>query len=236
MTDTPLARWERHNGVVLAVASLVYLAGYAVRVLGQSLPGALRDLSLALTLAAWAVFIVDYVVRLRLSGQRWPRFIRKHWLDTLVLLLPLLRPVRIVQAYETVQDRRHEPRLSLHARVIAYAGLSVTLLGFAGSLALYQQEHTAPGAEIRTYGDAVWFTCTTLSTVGYGDLAPVTGLGRLVAVGVMACGLALLGAVTGSFSSWLLQVFAREDETDGTLGGKAERPPGNSPGASDRKD
>src|SRR5205085_9864183 len=65
------------------------------------------------------------LARRHLSGQRWPRFIRTHWLDTLVLLLPLLRPVRIVQAYETVQRRRNEPRLSLHARVIAYAGLSV---------------------------------------------------------------------------------------------------------------
>ncbi|MER5441928.1 potassium channel family protein [Streptomyces sp. NPDC002790] len=230
MTDTPLARWERRNGIVLAVASLVYLAGYAVRVLGGALPEALRTLCLVLTLAAWAVFIVDYVVRRHLSGQRWPRFVRTHWLDTLVLLLPLLRPVQLVQTYEAVQRRQNAPRLSLHARVIAYAGLSVTLLGFAGSLALYQQEHTAPGADLRTYGDAVWFTCTTLSTVGYGDLAPVTPLGRLVAVGVMACGLALLGAVTGSFSSWLLQVFAREGDQE------TERPPGDPPGASHRTD
>ncbi|MCX4833763.1 potassium channel family protein [Streptomyces sp. NBC_00006] len=234
MTDTPLARWERHNGVVLAVASLVFLAAYAVLVLGHGLPGAVQTLCLALALAAWAVFLVDYVARWHLSGQRWPRFIRTHWLDTLVLLLPLLRPVRIVQTYEAVQRRQNEPRLSLHARVIAYAGLSVTLLGFAASLALYQQEHAAPGADIRTYGDAVWFTCTTLSTVGYGDLAPVTPIGRLVAVGVMACGLALLGAVTGSFSSWLLQVFAREGERETVREG--ERPPGNSPEASHRTD
>ncbi|MEU6842492.1 potassium channel family protein [Streptomyces sp. NPDC046716] len=226
MTDSPLARWERYNGAVLAVASLLYLASYAVRVLVHDLPATVRNLCLAVTLASWAVFAVDYGVRRRLSGQRWPRFVRKHWLDTVVLVLPLLRPVQIVQTYETVQAHHDRPRLGLHARVIAYAGVSVTLLGFAGSLALYQQERTAPGADILTYGDAVWFTCTTLSTVGYGDLAPVTPLGRLIAVGVMACGLALLGAVTGTFSSWLLQVFARE----------GERPPGNSPGASDGKD
>jgi voltage-gated potassium channel len=47
--------------------------------------------------------------------------------------------------------------------------------------------------------------------VGYGDVAPVTVVGRLVAVGLMACGLALLGAVTGSFSSWLVEVFTREE-------------------------
>ncbi|MFD9884292.1 hypothetical protein ACFWZT_22835 [Streptomyces alboflavus] len=61
--------------------------------------------------------------------------------------------------------------------------------------------------------------------VGYGDVAPVTPLGRLVAVGPMGrAGSRLLGTVTGSFSSWPAQVFARED--DG-------RPPGSSsPGAS----
>ncbi|MEV1024668.1 potassium channel family protein [Streptomyces sp. NPDC050264] len=225
MTDSPLARWERRNGTVLAAASLLFLASYATRVLGHDLPEAVRTLCLVVTLGSWAVFAVDYVVRLRLSGLRWPRFVRTHGLDTLVLLLPLLRPLRIVQTYQRVQEHRDRPRLSLYARVITYSGVSVTLLGFAASIALYQQEHAAPGADIRTYGDSVWFTCTTLSTVGYGDLAPVTALGRLVAVGVMACGLALLGAVTGSFSSWLLQVFAREEE----------RPPGNnSPGAPSR--
>ncbi|MEU6392266.1 ion channel [Streptomyces sp. NPDC046939] len=224
MTDSPLERWERRDGAVLAVASLLFLASYAVRVLGHGLPGAVRTLCLAVTLATWALFAVDYVIRWRLSGQRFPRFLRRHLLDTLVLLLPLLRPLRIVRAYERVQRRRDAPRLPLHGRVIAYTGVSAALLGFAASLAVYQQEHAAPDATIRTYGDAVWWTCTTLSTVGYGDVVPVTPLGRLVAVGLMACGLALLGAVTGSFSSWLIQVFARE--------GEGERPPGNSPGAS----
>ncbi|MEV5609788.1 potassium channel family protein [Streptomyces sp. NPDC052225] len=234
MTDSPLSRWERHNGAALAVASLLYLAAYAIRVLGHGLPEAIRDLCLAVTLAAWAVFLVDYVVRLRLSGQPLHRFLRTHWLDTLVLVLPLLRPVRVVQTYETVQRHHHEPLLSLHARVITYAGLSAGLLGFAASLTVYAYEHGAPGASIRTYGDSVWWACTTLSTVGYGDMAPVTPVGRLVAVGLMGCGLALLGAVTGSFSSWLLQIFAREGENP--YPPETERPPGNSPGASGRTD
>ena len=88
MTDSPLARWERHNGAVLAVASLLYLSSYAIRVLGHGLPGPVRDVCLAVTLVTWLVFLVDYVVRLRLSGQRLPRFLRTHWLDTVVLLLP----------------------------------------------------------------------------------------------------------------------------------------------------
>ncbi|MFF8194359.1 potassium channel family protein [Streptomyces bobili] len=215
--DSRLIRWERRTELPLALASLAFLAGYAVHVLATGLPATWRDLSLSVLCAAWALFAVDYAVRWRLSGQG-PRFVRRHWLDTLVVLLPLLRPLRIVRLYETVLHRRGEPRLSLHARVIVYAGVSTLLLGFAGALAVYDQERGAPGTEMRTFGDAVWWACSTLSTVGYGDVTPVTPMGRFIAVGLMACGLALLGAVTGSFSSWLIQIFSGEDERTGARG------------------
>ncbi|GAA3776068.1 potassium channel family protein [Streptomyces phyllanthi] len=220
------ARWEQRAEVPLAVASLLYLSSYAVRVLGHDLPAAVRDLSLAMTLAMWALFVIDYAVRWRLSGAG-PHFPHRHWLDTMVVLLPLLRPLRFVRLYEAVQRRHGHPRLVLQARVMIYAGLSAALLGCAGALTVYHVEHAAPDATIRTFGDASWWTVSTLATVGYGDVVPVTPLGRLVAVGVMGCGLGLLGSVTGSFSSWLLQVFAREGKEqptgaadDGTDGGR----------------
>lgn len=209
--DSRTKRWESRTEIPLGMASLFFLAAYAVHVLAHGLSDTGQALCLAALLAAWALFALDYTVRWRLSGEG-ARFVRTHWLDTIVLLLPLLRPLRVVKFYDAVLRRRGEPRLALYARVIVYAGLSASLLGFAGALAVYQQEHAAPDATIRTFGDAMWWTCATLSTVGYGDVTPVTRAGRLIAVGLMACGLALLGAVTGSFSSWLLQVFAREDD------------------------
>jgi voltage-gated potassium channel len=215
--ETRRARWEQHTELPLAFASLAFLASYAIRVLAPGLTDAWQDLALAVLVASWALFALNYAMLWRLSGQGLS-FVRKHGLDTLVLLLPLLRPLRVVKVYEAVQRRHGKPRLALHARVIVYAGLATVLLGFAGALAVYQQERGAPGASMRTFGDAVWWTCATLTTVGYGDITPVTPRGRLIAVGMMAIGLALLGAVTGTFASWLLQVFSREDD---------ERPPGN---------
>jgi voltage-gated potassium channel len=209
--DSRVARWEQRTEVPLAIASMVYLASYAILVLAPGLHDVWRDLGLALLLTAWALFGVDYAVRWRLSGQRL-RFVRTHLLDTVVLVLPLLRPLRVVRLYEAVQRRHGRPKLALHARVIVYAGLSTVLLGFTGALAVFQQERGAPDATMRTFGDAVWWTCATLATVGYGDIVPVTPLGRLIAVGMMGIGLALLGAVTGTFASWLLQSFSRDDE------------------------
>ncbi|WP_328539795.1 potassium channel family protein [Streptomyces sp. NBC_00344] len=206
-----LPRWEARTEVPLFAASVLFLACYAVLVLAQRADALLRDVALALALATWVVFAADYAIRLVLSGQGL-RFPRSHWLDTLVLVLPLLRPLRMVKVYSAVQQRRARPRLSLQARVMAYASLSAVLLGFAAALAVYSSERSAPDATIRTFGDSVWWAAATLSTVGYGDVAPVTGLGRLIAVGLMACGIALLGAVTGAFSSWVLDVFTRGDE------------------------
>ncbi|MEV7671340.1 ion channel [Streptomyces sp. NPDC088752] len=225
-TPSRQEHWDRRMEVPLAVASFAFLGAYAVHVLARALPQVWHDACLAVTLGSWTLFVVDYLVRLRLSGLAPHRFPRAHPLDTLVVVLPLLRPLRMVNLYGRVQ-RRHGPRLSLYGRVMVYSGLSVSLLGFAGALTVYHHEVDAPGATIVTFGDSVWWTCATLATVGYGDVSPVTPVGRVTAVGLMACGLALLGAVTGSFSSWLIQAFTREDEKRAD----AERPPGDSPGA-----
>jgi voltage-gated potassium channel len=210
--DSPYSRWEQRTEIPLFLASLLFLAAYATRVLAVSMPSAGEDVCGYTMLALWVLFAVDYVVRWRLGGGRFLRFARTHFLHTVVVILPLLRPLRIVPLYDVIQHRQGGPRLSLHARVIAYASLSTLLLGFAGALAVYQAERGAPGTSMRSFGDALWWAAATLSTVGYGDIAPVTTRGRVIATGMMAGGLGLLGAVTGSFSSWLLQIFSRESD------------------------
>ncbi|MFD5723585.1 potassium channel family protein [Streptomyces sp. NPDC127036] len=214
--DSPTSRWGQRTEVPLGIASLLFLTAYAVHVLAHGMPDWGRRVCLIVIAVTWAMFLVDYLVLWRLSG-RGLAFVRTHVLDTVVLVLPLLRPLRVVRLYDAVLRRRGEPRLPLYARVMFYASIAVLLLGFAGALAVYQAEYEAPGATIRTFGDSVWWASSTLATVGYGDVTPVTARGRVIAVAMMACGLALLGAVTGSFSSWLLQVFSRE--------GDDERPP-----------
>ncbi|MEU0004964.1 ion channel [Streptomyces sp. NPDC006314] len=216
--DSRVARWEQRTEIPLFMASLVFTAAYATRVLAVGLPSGWRDLCAFAMLTLWVVFAADYAVRWRLGGQRFLRFAASHFLHTVVVVLPLLRPLRIVPLYDVIQRRQGEPRLSLHARVMSYASLSTLLLGFSGALAVYQCERGAPGATMRTFGDAVWWAASTLSTVGYGDITPVTALGRVIATGMMVCGLALLGAVTGSFSSWLMQTFSREGDRKGPPG------------------
>ncbi|MFD6186575.1 potassium channel family protein [Streptomyces goshikiensis] len=218
--ETPDVAWERRTEIPLFYLSLVFLAGYAVRVLAHA-HSVWRDVAAITVVLTWLCFIVDYAVRLVLSRQRPLRFVRRHWLDTLIVILPTLRALRMVKVHDAVMTKRGDrPHRGLYPRVITYAGLSSLLLGFSGSLGLYDSERRDPHSPIQTFGDSLWCVVQTLTTVGYGDVAPVTVSGRLIATTLMMFGLGLLGAVTGSFSSWLIQIFRRDDE---------EGPPGDEP-------
>ncbi len=204
--DRRVREWERRSSVPLMIASLLFLTAYAVLVLATGLSRAWRDAWALLLVGVWAVFAVEYLARLSLSSHRL-RFVRTRWLDLVVLVLPLLRPLRVVQNYARARARLGRARLSLEGQVIIYTGVTTLLLGFSASLAVYNVEHLAPGANIRTYGDSVWWAASTLTAVGYGDVFPVTLRGRVVGVGLMLTGLGLLGAVMGTFSSWLVNRF-----------------------------
>jgi voltage-gated potassium channel len=88
--------------------------------------------------------------------------------------------------------------------VSAYvAGTALMALGL-GALAVLDAEQDASGANITTFGDALWWSTTTVTTVGYGDLYPVTTTGRLVAVALMLVGIACIGAITAGVAAWLV--------------------------------
>src|SRR6266508_1257773 len=79
------------------------------------------------------------------------------------------------------------------------------------------RKQDADGANITTFGDALWWSTTTVTTVGYGDRFPVTTGGRLIAVALMVGGIAVVGAVTGSVAAWMVgQVQRDEQQTDGS--------------------
>lgn len=92
----------------------------------------------------------------------------------------------------------------MRGRVVTYVLAAALLLIFCAALAVLDAERHANGANITQFGDALWWACVTVSTVGYGDLYPVTVEGRFVAVGLMVGGIALIGVVTAAFASWLI--------------------------------
>ena len=107
-------------------------------------------------------------------------------------------------------NRRAQTRL--RGRLAIYVAGGAILLGFCAALAILDVERSNPDANILDFGGAIWWAVTTMTTVGYGDHYPVTAVGRLVAFGLMIGGIALLGTVTATLASWLVETVAAEKE------------------------
>jgi voltage-gated potassium channel len=158
----------------------------------------------------WVIFLLDYVVNLVLAPRRW-RWFRAHLLDLLIVVLPLLRPLRLLRLVTLLSVLNRTAGGAFRERVLTYVIGASALLVFVASLAVLDAERSRAGATITTFGDALWWAFVTITTVGYGDLAPVTGLGRIIAAGLMLGGVALLGVVTATLASWIVEKVAQQE-------------------------
>ena len=129
-----------------------------------------------------------------------------------------MRLLRLIILLSTLQRAAGS---KLHGRVAVYVIGSTTVLVGVGALAMLEAERHAPGSEITTYGQAVWWALVTITTVGYGDKVPVSAEGHFIAVGLMIGGIALLGTVTAWLASWLVDKV-RDEEAEADAATKAE--------------
>jgi voltage-gated potassium channel len=208
--ESAQGRWERLSQRPLLALAVAFAVAYAVPIVDSD---ASRSLTAGCTVVEWVVwgaFAADYVVRLALVRDR-PGFVRTHWLDLCAVILPILQPLRLLRLVSTLMLVGRRARMASQIRLTTYvAGAVVGLLMF-GSLAVLSVERNSPNGNIKTLGDAVWWSFTTMTTVGYGDHAPTTGLGRIIAVGLMLSGIALLGVVTANIAAWFIARFEKDD-------------------------
>ncbi|MGY1914160.1 potassium channel family protein [Blastococcus sp. SYSU DS0973] len=211
--DTRRERWERGTEWPLTTAAVLFLAAYAWPILEPDLATPWRWLCNVLTWVTWVAFAVDFVVRLTLAQRRW-QFVRTHLLDLAVVVLPLFRPLRLLRLVTLLSVLNRHAGRSLRGRVVIYVSGATALVMLVSSLAILDAERGAEDANIETYGGALWWSFATVTTVGYGDQYPVTTTGRVIAAGLMLAGIALLGIITATFASWLVQrVEEIEDES-----------------------
>jgi voltage-gated potassium channel len=199
-----VGEWEQRSEWPLAALAALFLVGYAWPILDDSLAPTLHQACLAIDYATWAIFIVDYVARIYLARGERLRYWAHHLVDLAIIVLPFLRPLRLLRLLLLLKVLNRRATDSLQGRVVTYVAGSAGLLLFCASLAVLDAERHATGANIHGFGDALWWSAVTVLTVGYGDRYPVTVEGRFVAIGLMLGGIALIGVVTASFATWLI--------------------------------
>jgi voltage-gated potassium channel len=211
--DSPsrLDRWESRTELPLAGVAIAFLVGYSVQVLARP-TGYMSEALDWTSYVLWAAFAIDYVIRLILADQR-PRWFVRHVFDLAIVALPFLRPLRLMRLVVIVAALQKAFGDASRGRVVIYTAGSAILLVYAASLAVLEAERSDPNAKITNFGDAVWWSITTITTVGYGDFYPVTAKGRLVAVLLMIGGISLIGMITATVATWIVHRVAEQDST-----------------------
>ncbi|MCS6901198.1 MAG: ion channel [Myxococcales bacterium] len=190
--------------VILAVVSLViFLVEWALEHVPRWL--GLFDIGISL------IFLVDFLIRFGRSPHRW-LFFKSSWID-LLGAIPIVEPFntfRVVRFLRLVRLWRIGRLLRRNREVFFPETLGKlgqgTLLAWTGAaLSFFWFEH-GKNSNIKNLSDALWWSLTTLSTVGYGDISPVTSGGRLVGMATMVLGVGLLGALAATMATILLDV------------------------------
>src|SRR4051794_13836824 len=191
-----LAKWDRAMEWPLTITALAFFAAYALEILA-GLTGTFEVLAEAIIWVAWGVFVVDYVVRLVITEQKW-RWFYRHLLDLAIVVLPMLRPLRLMRFLAVIAIIQRGAGGILRGRVVLFTIGSTILIILIAGLAVFDAEHDV--GNIKSFGDAIWWSFVTMTTVGYGDYYPVTISGRIVAVGLMIGGITLIGVVTATLA------------------------------------
>lgn len=207
-----MERWERLTYWPLIVASVVFIVAYSWQVIFD-IDGTSFSIARALMFLTWIVFAIDYVVRLSLAKPRG-RWFRHHIFDLLVVVLPALRPLRLLKAITVIHALQRTAGAALRSRLAIYGAGAALILIWISALAVLDVERPAPDANITTFGDAVWWAFVTITTVGYGDFYPVTAGGRLIAVLLMCGGVAVVGVVTATLASWVIERATAHADND----------------------
>ncbi len=200
-----LAQYDRLTEYPMFVLSLAFLVGLIMVVDAASTPEYVAIGQKLMTLS-WMAFLADYIVRFSLETRRF-YFVTHNVMQGLAVLVP---PLRILLLGKVIKTMTTGAQRKFRGRVRIYALYLTTLTIVVAAVLVTIFERDAPGANIRSLGDALWWTTETVSTVGYGDFYPVTTLGRLVAVALFVNGIALLSAVTATIAA---KVLDYDDET-----------------------
>jgi voltage-gated potassium channel len=158
-------------------------------------------------------FMADFVVRFRRAESKLA-FMKWGWIDLLasipnvealrwgrmVRVLRIIRLLRGVRSVHKVVQMVYQNRLQ--GGVVSGALIAFLLVVFASVAVLVADQ--GPDANIRTAEEALWWSVTTITTVGYGDKYPVTTEGRMVGMLLMICGVGLFGLLSGSVASLIL--------------------------------
>jgi voltage-gated potassium channel len=208
---TPLHELDPFQLIILTL-SLFVLGLLAVELVFDLPPETVRVLNWIDNVVC-GLFLLDFIARFRRAESK-TRFMKWGWIDLLASIPEveafrwgrLLRVFRILRLLRAVKSIRLLFEIFFQRRTQSGVASVFTITFLVLSLSTFGilLVERSPDAKIQTAGDALWWGITTITTVGYGDLYPVSTGGRIMASALMFTGVGLFGTLSGVIASFFL--------------------------------
>ena len=162
-------------------------------------------------------FFLEFIYRF-IKAENKMKFMKWGWIDLLSSipmvdflrtgrLLRLIRLIRVVRAFRSIRQLLNHIFANKAEGTLTTVSILTILMIIFSAIGILEVENS-PNSNIKTAEDAIWWTYTTLTTVGYGDKYPVTTEGRILAMVLMTFGVGLFG----TFTAYVSSIFALDNK------------------------
>jgi voltage-gated potassium channel len=199
--------------IVVLILSIVVLGALGADTVFK-LPKGVSDILQTLDTLVCVLLLTDFGIRFCKAESKMT-FLKWGWIDLIasipnISFLRVGRLIRILRVIRLLRAIRATQKISsvllknkLHTGVTSVVLSSFLLVTFC-SIGILICEQQDPNAKIITAGDAFWWSVSTITTVGYGDVYPVTTEGRILAMVLMISGIGLFGILSGLAASFFV--------------------------------
>ena len=233
-TTPGLLRWRSVTDVPLLIIAIASLPMLLLEVGRDELTTVDRVFLDSVNIVVLVAFAIDYIMEFSLARGKG-RFVRGEWTSLLIVVAQALALVTALSGLgflRVLRAGRAWRSIVVLARVFAIGGIAAKegrsilrrhaasfALGAAGmtwltsAVAFTLVEDVGENGRLHSFFDALWWSSTTITTVGYGDVFPITTAGRLVGVITMGVGISAFAVVTAKVAEFLVHTSVEDEET-----------------------
>jgi voltage-gated potassium channel len=207
-------KWRIFVDVLTALSVIAIILDYIY----PNLTGLQKDEIYSFDLFVVAILAIDFYNRIKKSNMKVTNFLVKHWyeipsmmplllfstLEHEILIGTVVRSIRLLRLFRIVHLFFRTVTIFEGNRLIYIMSFAFTSI-LLGAFAEYLVESSAQHTKINSFGDALWWSIATVTTVGYGDIYPVTITGRVIASILMIIGIAILGLFISTLGESLIE-------------------------------
>lgn len=157
----------------------------------------------------WGAFAIELVAKTYLAPNRL-RYLLRNWMMVIIVIFPFLRPLQLLRIVAIGARSWTSIRSVLLHQTAGVLGLASVIFIFVSAFMVWGFEQTDDGP-ITSLEEALWWSVTTITTVGYGDMYPVTPIGRGIAVFLMIAGISMFGLLTARVAAFFVDEDEQED-------------------------